>query len=526
MRIAIGTDHAGYHLKELLKERLLQEGHTVLDQGTHSDEAVDYPVFIRPVAEMVAHGKAERGIVLGGSGQGECIAANKVPGVRAALCGDPYSARMSREHNDANVLSLGARVIGTELAWEIVQTWLSTQFTGEERHVRRIGKITAMEQARRFPIRELALLGQSLWYDYILRSELRSGAFRQLVRQGIAGVTSNPTIFEKGITGTDEYTEDIRRLAAQGQSREEILDALTLSDIQEAAKQLHPIHDLTQGADGFVSIELPPGLAHDTRGSIQAAEALWTRLGCENVMIKVPGTAEGVPAVEELTALGININITLLFSLEQYQAVAQAYLRGLERRVKAGQPVDQVASVASFFVSRIDTAVDALLEERSRSTTGDALRQRCQGLLGQAAIANAKLAYVQFTALFSGPQWSALAEQGAQVQRLLWASTSTKNSSYRDVLYVEELIAAHTVNTVPPVTLAAFLDHGVARPTLEEEVEDAQQTFDQLRELGIDMGAVTQRLQTDGIKAFADSYDHLLLAIEGQRSALVASARR
>ncbi len=525
MRIAIGTDHAGYSLKELLKSRLSQEGHEVIDLGTESEEAVDYPDIICPTAELVALGQADRGIVLGGSGQGEAIAANKVPGVRAALCNDLFTARLSREHNNANVLSMGARVVGTELAWAIVSAWLSTPFSDDERHVRRIAKITAVEQARRFPLQEVSALGQSLWYDYILRGELRSGAFRALVRKGITGVTSNPSIFEKSIAGTEDYADDIAAAVGQGWSGDLILDGLTMTDIREAADQLRPVYDLSEKANGYVSIELPPDLAHNTNHSIEAGQDLFHRLKRDNIMIKVPGTAEGVPAVEELIASGVNVNITLLFSIAQYEAVANAYIAGLERRERAGEPLYSVASVASFFVSRIDTAVDAQLEARMSNAANEAERAQLRGLAGKTAIANAKVAYQRFNGLFSGPRWQRLAEQGARPQRLLWASTSTKNPAYRDVLYVEELIGQHTVNTVPPATLDAFLDHGVALPTLERGAAEAELTLAQLHAAGIDLDAVTQQLQTDGIKAFADAHNNLLAALEQKRQELSSGAR-
>ena len=525
MRIAIGTDHAGYSLKELLKSRLLQEGHEVIDLGTESEEAVDYPDIICPTAELVALGQADRGIVLGGSGQGEAIAANKVPGVRAALCNDLFTARLSREHNNANVLSMGARIVGTELAWAIVSAWLSTPFSDDERHIRRIGKITAVEQSRRFPLQEVSALGQSLWYDYILRGELRSGAFRALVRKGITGVTSNPSIFEKSIAGTEDYADDIAAAVSQGWSGDLILDGLTMTDIREAADQLRPVYDLTEKADGYVSIELPPDLAHNTHNSIEAGKDLFHRLKRDNIMIKVPGTAEGVPAVEELIASGVNVNITLLFSIAQYEAVANAYIAGLERRERAGEPLHSVASVASFFVSRIDTAVDAQLDARMSNAATEAERAQMSGLAGKTAIANAKVAYQRFNGLFSGPRWQRLAEQGARPQRLLWASTSTKNPAYRDVLYVEELIGQHTVNTVPPATLDAFQDHGIALPTLERGAAEAGQTLAQLHAAGIDLDAVTQQLQTDGIKAFADAHNNLLAALEQKRQELSTGAR-
>jgi len=320
-------------------------------------------------------------------------------------------------------------------------------------------------------------------------------------------VTSNPTIFEKAIAGSADYADAIRTLDQAGRDPVEIVQALTIADIRETARQLRPIYDLTDGADGFACLELPPKLAHDTRGSIETARQLWSALAEPNVMIKVPGTPEGVPAIEELIATGVNVNVTLLFSLASYEAVAQAYIQGLERRVNEGLPADRIASVASFFVSRLDTAIDPLLSE--------------ERLRGKAAIANSRAAYQRFKTIFWGPRWERLANHGARVQRLLWASTSTKNPAYRDVLYVEELIGAHTVNTMPPATLDAFRDHGYVRLSLEED--DGQEVLADLREAGVDLDVVTDRLLRDGVKAFGDSYDALVKAVGARREELAAT---
>ena len=526
MRIVIGADHAGYLLKQFLLERLKEAGHSVLDVGTHSVDPVDYPDYARLVAEKILLGQAERGIMVGGSGEGESIAPNKLPGIRAVLCHDTYTARMSLEHNDANVLALGARVIGPELAWDVVQTWLSSSFTSVERHAHRLAKIAAWERQRRFPLQELAHQGQSVWLDYIRRSLLTSGEFRRMVQDGIVGVTSNPTIFEKAIAGSSDYEETLRSLISQGKHEAEIFQSLALADIRKAAEQLRPIYELTEGRDGYASLELPPDLSHDTEGSIAMAKRLWRALGSENVMIKVPGTPEGVLAFKQLTAEGVNVNVTLLFSLSNYEAVARAYIAGLEQLAQGGKPLSRAASVASFFVSRIDTAVDTLLEEKLRSTTDLEQRAGLEALLGKAAVASARAAYQRYKDIFSGPSWEGLAERGARSQRLLWASTGTKNPNYRDVLYVEELVGPDTVNTLPPGTLAAFLDHGYVRPSLEEDVEAARNTLENLAKAGVDMDAVTQRLQDEGVKLFAESYDKLLSSIAEKREDLLKGTQR
>ncbi len=526
MRIVIGSDHAGYELKEFLIERLERDGHTVHDVGTYSTDPVDYPDFAKLVAEQVITAQAQRGIMVGGSGEGEAIAPNKFPGIRAVLCHDTYTARMGMEHNDSNLLAMGARVIGPELAWEVVHAWLGSSFTSIERHAHRLATIAAWEKDRRFPLRELARQGQSVWFDYIRRSLLTSGEFRRLLADGVVGVTSNPTIFEKAISGSSDYEESLRDLVSQGKKDEDIFQSLALADIRMAAEQLHPIYDLTEGRDGYVSLELPPALANDTQGSITAARRLWRALNVDNVMLKVPGTAAGVPVVEELIYEGIKVNITLLFSQESYEAVANAYIRALERRAAEGKSVEGAASVASFFVSRMDTSVDAQLEEKIRASSDPTEKTELEGLLGKAAIANAKLAYQRYKELFSGPRWAALASKGASTQRLLWGSTGAKNPNYRDVRYVEELIGPDTINTVPPATLTAFMDHGYVRPSLQENLQEARAVMAGLARHGIDLKTVTDKLLEDGIELFAESYRALLKSISAKRDELIKGETR
>jgi transaldolase len=344
---------------------------------------------------------------------------------------------------------------------------------------------------------------------------------RQLARlvedDGVAGVTSNPTIFEKAINGSDDYAaqiEDIRRESPELPARQ-LYERLVTKDIQDAADVLRGTYDRTRGADGFVSIEVSPGVANDTNATVAEARHLWEVVARPNVMIKVPGTAAGVPAVRALTAEGINVNITLLFGRGMYEAVAGAYIEGLEdqgRLIDGDAAVDRIASVASFFVSRIDTAVDKLLDEKLQRATG-AARQRLERLYGKTAIANARLAYQSYKRIFSGPRWEALAARGARRQRLLWASTSVKNPRYRDVMYVEELIGADTINTMPVETLAAFRDHGRARASLEADLQEAETTLAELAEVGISLREVTDHLIDDGIQKFQEPFDKLLAAL-------------
>lgn len=367
------------------------------------------------------------------------------------------------------------------------------------------------------PAREVQRIGQSIWLDYICRDLLRSGEFQRLIELGISGVTSNPTIFEKSITGSTDYDESLLALAQAGRNTEEIYEALVIEDIRAAADLLRPIYNNTNGADGYVSLEVNPLLAYDTESTITEAKRLFSTLARPNVMIKVPATPEGIPAIRHLTGEGINVNATLIFSLAMYQQVREAYIAGLEERSRTGRDLGQVASVASFFVSRLDTAVDTLLQERIQQ--GD---EQLKSLLGKAANASAKLAYQAFKATFSSERFATLQSRGARVQRPLWASTSTKNPAYSDLLYVEPLIGPDTVNTMPPATLNALLEHGRVETTLERDVSQAKQTFEAIAAAGISMNKVTAKLLVDGVKAFADSFAKLLANIEEKKALLLA----
>lgn len=352
-------------------------------------------------------------------------------------------------------------------------------------------------------------LGQSIWYDNIRRAMLITDDLQRLVEHGIMGVTSNPTIFERAIAGSQDYDQALLSPANQTVDSDAIFEILAIDDIQAAADILRPVYERTSGKDGYVSLEVRPTLAYDGQGTIAEALRLFTTLDRPNVMIKVPATTEGIQAVEALTAQGININVTLIFSVQQYEAVAEAYIAGLEKRVAAGHSINTIASVASFFVSRIDAVIDAQLESAGN-----------QDLLGKIAISNAKVAYERFQTIFSGERWKRLAELGANVQRPLWASTGTKNPSYPDTLYVDSLIGPDTVNTVPPVTLQAFKDHGCVARTLEAGLQDARTNLDQLRNMNIDLNGVAQKLLDDGVQAFMKSYQALLLSIEEKQARL------
>lgn len=365
-------------------------------------------------------------------------------------------------------------------------------------------------------IQELYQLGQSIWLDFIERGMVRSGELQRLVDDGVAGVTSNPTIFQQAIARSDAYTDDLRSLLAQESDAKAVFETLAVADIQAAADVLRPVYDRAGGHDGFVSLEVAPTLAYDTEATVVEARRLHGLVSRPNLLVKVPATAAGIDAIRRLIADGININVTLIFSLERYAAVKEAYLRGLEERQAAGKPIDRVASVASFFVSRVDSNMDARLEQLARDNPNQA--REAHALRSKAAIANAKLAYRQFQEKFAGARWEALSAAGARVQRPLWASTSTKNPALPDLMYVDTLMGPHTVNTMPPATLDAFREHGTVARTVDVDVAAAAADIAALEALGISMQEVTDELERAGVDKFAQSFTDLLAAIEARRS--------
>jgi transaldolase / glucose-6-phosphate isomerase len=375
------------------------------------------------------------------------------------------------------------------------------------------------------PVKALEQHGQSVWLDFLARGFIAKGDLKRLIdADGVKGVTSNPSIFEKAIGSSDEYDGPIAQALKGGDLPvAELFEHLAVEDIQHAADVLRPVYDRLKGGDGFVSLEVSPYLAMDTKATIAEAERLWKRVDRNNLMVKVPATPEGLPAIQHLIGEGISINITLLFSRKVYVKVAQAYLAGLEKYVAKGGDPSHVASVASFFVSRIDSAVDKQLDEKIARANDPTEKERLAALKGKVAIANAKLAYQEYKQLFSGPRWDKLAAKGARPQRLLWASTGTKNKDYSDVLYVEELIGPNTVNTVPPATLDAFRDHGKPRDSLEENIEDAKRVLAELEKSGISLDAITAELVKDGVKQFADAADRLYGAVAHKRAAVLGA---
>src|SRR5215471_5789318 len=363
----------------------------------------------------------------------------------------------------------------------------------------------------------LQKFGQSIWLDYIRRNLITSGELQRLIYEdGLRGMTSNPAIFEKAIAGSTDYADILEQLHAKGRSTVEIYENIAIRDIQNAADLLLPVYKSTNRRDGYVSLEVSPKLARDTKASIEEARRLWKAVGRPNIMIKIPGTVEGLPAIQQMISEGININITLLFSQDAYVKVAEAFIAGLEGY--RGQDIGKIASVASFFVSRIDTLADTLITAKLKTVRNPQEEQLLRGLMGKVAIANAKQAYRLYGQIFAGDRWKSLAARGAQTQRLLWASTSTKNPAYRDVMYVENLIGPDTVDTVPPATIDAFRDHGQVARTLDTELAAADKTMADLEKAGISMKAVTDQLLDEAIKLFDDAFDKLIAAVEQKKT--------
>ena len=373
-----------------------------------------------------------------------------------------------------------------------------------------------LEKATKNPLQQLMNYGQAMWLDYIRRDLFTTGKLKQMIAEdGLRGMTSNPAIFEKAIADSSLYDDMLHALA----SRKDLdatgkYEQIAIRDIQDAADTLRSVYDESNFRDGYVSLEVSPYLARKTQETIEEARRLWKTVKRDNVMIKIPGTAEGLPAIRQAIGEGINVNVTLLFAQEVYVQVAEAYIAGLEDLSARGGNVKKMAGVASFFISRIDTLIDSMLNDRIKNTSEASQQALLKSLLGKIAIANGKLTYRKYQHIFSGPRWQALASKGAQTQRVLWASTSTKNPAYRDVIYVEELIGPDTVNTMPPATIDAFRDHGLLRNSLTEDVPGAQKVMDDLARAGISIKEVTDKLTNDGVKLFADAFEKLLAAVE------------
>ena len=370
-------------------------------------------------------------------------------------------------------------------------------------------------------LQQLTAAGQSIWYDNIRRSMFASGELHKLIADGLRGMTSNPTIFEKAIDSGTDYDEQLRSLIGKESDPQRLFEKLAIQDIRAALDEFRPLYDSTNGGDGFVSLEVSPLLAHDTADTIEAAKRLWKEVDRPNLMIKIPGTLEGGPAITETIAAGINVNVTLLFSLASYEMAAHAYVAGLEKLHHSGGKLDRIASVASFFLSRIDTKVDAEIGAKIAAGKKD-----LDHLLGKAAIANAKIAYEKFEQIFGTERFKKLAAHGAKAQRPLWASTSTKNPKYYDLMYVETLVGQHTVNTIPPATFTALLDHGKVSPdTVKSDVAGAHKVFTELKHVGISLNRITAQLTVEGVQSFDDSYNQMLDAIGEKQKALAVAVK-
>jgi transaldolase len=371
------------------------------------------------------------------------------------------------------------------------------------------------------PLLQLKTFGQSVWYDTVDRAQLDNGLFKRMLDEdGVVGVTSNPTIFQKSISQGSAYDEQITQLVKERKSTSDIYEALAIRDIRTVADMLFPVYEKANRQDGFVSLEVSPDLAHDTEATLNEARRFWKLVDRPNLMIKIPATPEGLPAVRQSLLEGININITLIFSIEDYRKVAEAFISALEERNAEGKDISHIASVASFFVSRVDTLVDQLLEEKSKASTDSAEQQKLKSLEGKAAIANARLVYHDFKNIFHSPRFETLKHSGAHVQRPLWASTSTKNPAYRDVLYAEELIGPNTVDTMPLETIENFRDHGKVRLSVEDDIQQAKNELAELEKIGIHYDQVTQQLQDEGVKKFADSFHELFKGIESKKQSI------
>jgi transaldolase len=502
MRVAIAADHAGLPLRPTIADAIRAAGHEPLLYGpdTVPPEGIDYPLVAKAVADALDATDAERGILVCGSGAGVTIAANKLPGIRAAYAADHYTAHQMVEHDHVNVLTLGARVMGPAVAAEIVEAFVNAVPSIEDRHLRRLGEVLDFERERSMNAATLLHdAGQSLWLDNITRSLLTSGTLaRYIADLAVTGLTSNPTIFDKAITGSADYDAQIRSLLAAGIAGENLFFELALADLTKAASLLRAIWDTTRGVDGWVSLEVSPKLAHDTKSTVDEAKALHGKAATPNLFIKVPGTPEGVPAIEELVAAGVSVNVTLLFSREHYQSAAEAYLRGLERRMESGLDLDVVASVASVFISRWDAAVTGKLPDDLR---------------GRLGVAVAKRTYKAYRDLLASDRWQKLEAAGAKPQRLLWASTGTKDPNLPDTFYIHELASEQTINTMPEKTLLAFGEHGAIGDLLPADGGDAEHVLARIGSAGVDVEALAATLQTEGADAFVKSWDDLLARI-------------
>ena len=509
MRVVLAADHAALDMRNALIESVRAAGHDARGVGPDSGEPVDYPCVAADLCAELMAGRADRGILLCGSGAGVAMTANRFPGIRAATAHDDYTAQQMVEHDAVNVLTLGARVIDLEAASRIANLFLDATFSGVDRHRRRLAAMIRIERHRTMnPCQQLHDAGQAIWLDYIRRDILDDGTLARYTSDlAVTGLTSNPSILEKAVAGTDLYDDQIAELYAADStmSPEDIVFALAIDDLSRAATILRTAWDVSGHTDGFVSLEVSPGLADDSQASIDQGLALFQQANTPNLMIKIPGTAAGPAAIEELIYRGANVNVTLLFDERQYRAAAEAYIRGMQRRHDEGKSLD-IASVASVFVSRWDTPTHDKVEADVKFKVGIAATAKCH----QASFD-----------VFSGSQWDALAAAGAHPQKLLMASTSTKDPSLRDTMYVEALAAANTVDTIPGDTLLAFADHGELGDLLgEAQWAEADRVLASAENSGVNIAALADQLQLEGAGSFVKSWESLLKTVAEKTAAL------
>lgn len=507
-KIVTAFDHAGVDLKETVHKTIRECGCEVIDVGTDSKASVDFPDFAYLAAQKILSGEADKGIFVCGSGVGMSLAANKIKGIYAAVCHDTYSAHQAVEHDDLNVLCLGSRVIGSELAHELVVAYLSASFNNMPNQIRRMDKVRSIEAGKYEPKNNsmrVFEMGQSIWLDNIRRGTIKDGKLAADIRHGlIRGISSNPSIFRKAVNESKDYENALMPMALANSGTQEIYTQLVVEDIRSAADLFRDLYIKSDGNDGFVSLEVSPLLAHDMEGTIAEAKSLWKAVNRPNLMIKIPVTDESLPAITELTACGLNLNLTLVFSPERYEQAANAYIDGLQKRLDKGESIGKIRSVASVFISRIDNMVDSLLAEKGFSA---------RDLIGKTAIRNAQMIYNKSLEIFSSDKFTALKERGGSAQRVLWASTSPKNPQYKATYYVESLIGENTVNTLQPASLDAFLKSGSVTKKLPADPKEISAFFAELKEAGINMEDVYSRLENEGIEAFVQDHQATLDSI-------------
>ena len=499
-KIVVAFDHAGVELRDVVLKTVKECGCEVIDVGTDSSKSVDFPDYAYIAAQKILDKEADKGIFVCGSGIGMSLAANKIKGIYAAVCHDIYSAHQAVEHDDINVLCLGSRVIGSETARELIQAYLAASFNNKPNQIRRMNKVFQIEEGS-FVLKNNSMrlfeLGQSVWLDNIRRGLIKNDSLAKDIEHGlIRGITSNPTIFRKAIAESNDYDNALTPLALAQVDAGEIFSQLVVEDIRDAANLFRDLYIESNGNDGFVSVEVNPLYAYDCEKTIAEAKALWKSVNRPNIMVKIPVTKESIPAITELTAAGVNLNLTLLFSPDRYCEAAEAYIEGLKKRIENGEPVDKIRSVASIFVSRIDTKADALLAEKGFSA---------RELLGKTAIRNAQRIYNLGQEIFGSEEFKKIEAKGGAAQRVLFASTSTKNPQYSPLLYVENLIGKNTVNTMPPATLDALQKSANIEASIPAK-EEIDAFFSALADTGIDMEAVYAQLEKEGIEAFQKDY--------------------